>query len=292
MEFKQLEYLCAIAEEKNFTKAAKKLFITQPSISQSISSLEKEIGCQLFNRSKQGAFLNSKGEILYQYAKEALKHRDSIIEQLSNHDIVNGKFTILLKTALNPFTEMFYAFNAEYPDSHMIVIDNIKNSPDIIVSGYRDYLSDYDYIPIITEPYYILLSENNHLCKDTSEGASISIIDIAYESFILDDHFEMNNIFISYCISHGFKPTIRHICPNWTMIPDMIKQTDSCSAVFKISIKDLPHGVTYRTFKEEINRTIYLGIRKNIPNTHIASIFAKFALENYVSIYDKLYSFS
>ena len=52
MNFNVLNYVVTIYEEKSFTKAAEKLFISQPSLSQSINNLENELGTRLFDRKK------------------------------------------------------------------------------------------------------------------------------------------------------------------------------------------------------------------------------------------------
>lgn len=52
MDLKQLEYMVKIAKEKNITKAAKKLFITQSALNQQLLKLEKDLGAPLFYRSR------------------------------------------------------------------------------------------------------------------------------------------------------------------------------------------------------------------------------------------------
>lgn len=65
----KLKTLLAVAEHKNFTKAAEQLYLTQPAVSHHIAQLEKELGATLFNRGKGGLKLTEKGEIAVRYAK-------------------------------------------------------------------------------------------------------------------------------------------------------------------------------------------------------------------------------
>ena len=51
MEFRQFRYVLKVAEERNFSSAAKKLFISQPSLSQFIQKVEEQVGAPLFDRS-------------------------------------------------------------------------------------------------------------------------------------------------------------------------------------------------------------------------------------------------
>ncbi len=79
MELRQLRYLVAVADERNYTRAAEKLFLSQSALSQQIQSLEKEVGSQLLDRSRQGVRLTSTGDILYRHAQRALSELDSAL---------------------------------------------------------------------------------------------------------------------------------------------------------------------------------------------------------------------
>ena len=78
MKLTQLEYFCVAARYHNITKAAKELFVTQPSISNAIKSLEEEFGVNLFFRNNNKLTLTPEGEIFYKSAEELLSHADSV----------------------------------------------------------------------------------------------------------------------------------------------------------------------------------------------------------------------
>ena len=70
MNLKQLEAFVYVAEKKSFSKAAKELFLTQPTISAHISSLEKELNARLFVRNTKEVNLSDEGKRLYECAKK------------------------------------------------------------------------------------------------------------------------------------------------------------------------------------------------------------------------------
>lgn len=70
----QLEYFVRIVEEKSFTKAAEKLFISQPALSKSIRSLEKELDVTLFKRDPRELSLTDEGETVYRFALDVLDY--------------------------------------------------------------------------------------------------------------------------------------------------------------------------------------------------------------------------
>src|SRR4051812_49013932 len=72
MELRHLRYFVAIAEERSFTRAAERLWVSQPGLSTQIRRLESEMGVQLFERHTRGVDLTDVGELLLERARTAL----------------------------------------------------------------------------------------------------------------------------------------------------------------------------------------------------------------------------
>lgn len=72
MELRHIRYFKAVADEKNFTRAAEKLNIAQPPLSRQIQDLEKELDTKLFLRSPHSISLTEEGELFLQYANQIL----------------------------------------------------------------------------------------------------------------------------------------------------------------------------------------------------------------------------
>ena len=79
VEFRHLKYIAAIAEAENFTRAAERLFLAQPSLSKQIKDLEEAIGIQIFVRHHDGVRVTPAGQMVVSYAQEAVKARNEII---------------------------------------------------------------------------------------------------------------------------------------------------------------------------------------------------------------------
>ena len=88
-----LRYVIAVSEEKSFTAAAKKLYVAQPSLSQSIRTLEKQLGTELFDRSTNPLTLTRAGEIYVHWAEQTLRTQKQIERQIA--DTVEGTDTVL-----------------------------------------------------------------------------------------------------------------------------------------------------------------------------------------------------
>jgi DNA-binding transcriptional LysR family regulator len=95
MDLLQLEHFLAVAEEGSFTRAAERVFRTQPAVSQSVKKLETEIGVPLFARDLPDLTLTEAGASLLEYARRILKLRDDAVKQVGRlQDLDTGHLTI------------------------------------------------------------------------------------------------------------------------------------------------------------------------------------------------------
>lgn len=86
MQLKHVEYFVETSKYKSFNEAAKNLFISQPSLSAAIATLEKELGFKLFNRTKHGIELSTAGSLILPEAKQMLtiqRHWLTLSQKLS-----------------------------------------------------------------------------------------------------------------------------------------------------------------------------------------------------------------
>jgi DNA-binding transcriptional LysR family regulator len=78
MEIRHLSYFIAVAEERNFTKAARRLHIAQPPLSRQIQDLENELGCLLIARDSRPLSLTEFGQVFYEQAIQLVERFDEI----------------------------------------------------------------------------------------------------------------------------------------------------------------------------------------------------------------------
>lgn len=89
MDLKQLQYFIAVIEHMNYSKAAEKLHISQPSLSNAIKKLEQEVGSSLLERNTRNLQLTEAGQLLYERAKVILKNME-VLKIEMDEVIVHG----------------------------------------------------------------------------------------------------------------------------------------------------------------------------------------------------------
>ncbi|ALE04253.1 hypothetical protein AL755_00605 (plasmid) [Arthrobacter sp. ERGS1:01] len=124
MDPRKLEHFLAVADSLSFTKAAKTLHIAQPSLSQSIKSLERELKTDLFVRLPSGLELTPGGKALMSPASRALRALKDAREMVrSLTDVQGGTLDIVAPASLitYPTARLVHRFNREYPRVNVTV---------------------------------------------------------------------------------------------------------------------------------------------------------------------------
>ena len=116
MEFKQLEAFVAVVENKSFSEAARRLHLTQPTVSAHIQSLEQELNSRLLIRTTKKLTVTQRGLQLYDSASAMLNMRSNIIEEFTgkNKKIIELAVSTIPSSYLLP--EILNAFTNKIPD--------------------------------------------------------------------------------------------------------------------------------------------------------------------------------
>ncbi len=116
MTLQQLKYLVTVAECKNISEAAEKLYISQPSLSAAIHNLEEEMGVTAFARSNKGVSVTREGEELLSLARNLLEQADIMKERFCKDTKREPKFSVSCQHysfAVNAFVDVVNKFDAD-----------------------------------------------------------------------------------------------------------------------------------------------------------------------------------
>lgn len=136
MTLTQLKYVITVAEERSMNEAAKKLFISQPSLSSAIKDIEEEIGFNVFKRSNKGVIVTPQGEEFIGYARQVVEQYMLLETKYIEKESVKKKFGVSTQHytfAVNAFIEMVKQFGMEEyefairENKTYEVIEDVKN---------------------------------------------------------------------------------------------------------------------------------------------------------------------
>lgn len=171
MDFKQLEAFITVSKLKSFSKAANAIYLSQPTISSHISSLERELNIQLFDRTSKEVNLTPIGESFLQYANDIINMRNNAIADLSSfNNNISGVLNIsasttpcnsLLPSLVSKFSQIYppVKFNIKEQGSSKIINDIIDLNCEIGLVGtiidnpkIKSYKVTHDELVVISSP--------------------------------------------------------------------------------------------------------------------------------------------
>ena len=240
MTITQLQYVLAVAEHKNFTLAAEKCFVTQPTLSMQIQKVEEELKIQIFDRTKKPIQLTDIGQKIVNQAKnivnEAERMKD-IVEQQKG--FIGGEFKLgIIPTVMPTLLPMFLnTFVKKYPKVKLIIEE--LNTDDIILKLKNGNLDaaiaatplnedKLKEIVIYYEPFVAYIPEK-HRIADKKE---IEVSDLNLDEILLLQD------------GHCFRDGILNLCKNQDVTPVNNFQIQSGSFETLIKLADEGLGLT------------------------------------------------
>src|SRR6266702_7824546 len=192
MEFSQLEFFVTVVEEGSFSKAAERVYRTQPAVSIAIRRLEDEIGAPLFERSQKTQALTEVGKLVYDYAKRILSLRDQTIDVVSElRSLKRGRVRIGANesTSLYLLPHLILDYRALYPNimveifrhaSERLPREVLDRNVDFALLAFEPVDRDLESFPILEDELVLILNPDHPLAK----RESIAIEELANESFL------------------------------------------------------------------------------------------------------------
>ncbi|AIQ30782.1 MULTISPECIES: LysR family transcriptional regulator [Paenibacillus] len=221
MELRQLQYTLQIAAERNFSRAADKLHIAQPSLSQQLSKLEKELGVLLFQRNTSSVELTHAGEKFVEQAQaiidavELLRQEMSDISQLRTGRVVVGSMPI---TGAHLLPHVLPVFKSKYAEVEITLLeDSSMNLEKLTASGQTDLSLLSLPLEIPTLAYEVLGEERidlavppeHPLAARSALGIRTSLHELKNEPFIvLKEGQGFRKMTVELCREAGFEPQI------------------------------------------------------------------------------------
>ncbi|MFZ5497382.1 MAG: LysR family transcriptional regulator [Verrucomicrobiota bacterium] len=220
MELYQLRYFLAVAETGNFTKAAGRVFVSQPSLSQQILNLEEELGQKLFHRMGRKAVLTEPGLKLLESARRILSDVDQTLQELKESSGLSPKVTVGAIPSVAPFffpAVMAHCRANEIPLTIQTHEDFRRPLAEAVLEGHLDWAvislpfnePRLHFEKLYSEPLWVALSANHRL----AQVEHLTFASLRDETFILMGEASTLALQIQrFCGDHDFEPHIGHRC--------------------------------------------------------------------------------
>ena len=159
MELHQLRYFVEVARQKNFSRAAERCYVAQPSLSQQLKKLEEELGQPLFLRTRMGAQLTAFGEELFPKALELLSGVSDIIETASaQNEAFSGRVVLGAIPTMAPYLlpRLLEELGKRYPEMRLQIIED---TTDRLLGRFREGLLDFAFLSPPFEGDELLVAE-------------------------------------------------------------------------------------------------------------------------------------
>ena len=196
MDLDRLRYIITVGDERSFSKASKKLFISQPALSQYISAVENELGCTLFDRKSIPLTITPAGEIFIKRSKEIISLKHNMVKEIED---LTKNFAGTLTFGISPFRNAYILpkfipeLKGAFPNVKIKVIekhamelekDLEKGVVDLIVTSLPLTSKEFDFIPFCKEETFIVTPKEERFLNLARDG-EIGIPDLKDENFIL-----------------------------------------------------------------------------------------------------------
>lgn len=289
MNFRQLEAFVYVVKNRSFSKAAEAIFISQPTVSVHIASLEDELGVPLIVRAPREIFPTEAGKIFYNYALQIIKLRDKSMEEIKKYsDRVYGSLEIASSTVPAQYIlpKVISKFAKEYPSvfvsikqfDTMGVVEKVESmETEVGVCGAKAEKTNCVFTPFATDEL-VIITPNTQEYKNIPDDEIKNMI--------------LRKPFVSREKGSGTKSETEHfLSQNGININNMhtmvqMQSTESViqavksglgfSIVSKYAVQDyLKFGdiLSYRIPDFKMERTFYIVTKKNRPLTKQAEIF-------------------
>ena len=297
MDFKQIEAFANVIKYKSFSKAADATFLTQPTVSTHVSTLEKELGMKLIDRQSREALPTKQGKILYKYCVNMLNIREEALFSLQKYESeISGILEIQASSVPGEYMvpALMAEFRAKHPsvkfyleqsDSDTVEKNLLENKGEIGFIGHRG--SSNLCCEKLLSDHMVLITPKNDKFEALS-SAEISIEDFIDEPFVWREQGSATRRkFEDIISSMGFNPKRINAAArlnSMEAIKSAVSSGLGVSIISSIAVENNKDSKNYLTFEingVDLDRDFYIVWNKNTALSPAAEMFKRFAIKEF-----------
>ncbi|PUQ99844.1 LysR family transcriptional regulator [Acinetobacter schindleri] len=234
MDLKSLKIFVETVNSQSFSLAAVRLFMTQPTLSKIIKSLEEELGTALFKKGEAGrkreVVLTYTGELIYQHALNILSEHEKIYNTIEQVKLLKkGKLTLGLPPLGSVlFSSLIALFHKQHPDIQLSFLEVGSNSIEEAIADKRidvgillgNFRPTFASIPVVDSAMCLLSIKDSQW----RNRKTVNLVELKEESFLLfSDTFTLNSMIIKAANTVSFEPKVVCKSSQWDFIAKMVE---------------------------------------------------------------------
>jgi len=285
MNIRDLQYLVAVHDMNNFSKAAERCYVSQPTLSGQLKKLEDELNAPLIERSTRQVLFTALGEQVVDMARDVLLTVDNIRETArATEQPMSGDFHIGLIPTVGPFLLplLMPVLSREFPQTKLYLYELQTNALlKKLVKGEIDaaILAKVDSNPSVTEvPLY---KENMKLAVSTDDELSrvTTPVDLNVLNdqsvLMLEDGHCLRDQALGVCFSAGAHEDVRFQATSMDTLLHMVATGTGMTLIPELASKKPVHGVSYVSFEDpQPSREIVMLMRNHTARKEALSTIA------------------
>ncbi|MCO7176613.1 LysR family transcriptional regulator [Sporolactobacillus kofuensis] len=276
MDIKHLHYFLEVAVRKSFTKAARHLYVTQPTISKMVRDIEDELGMVLLDRSGKEIELTDAGKIVFEQSQKIVQSFAHLSDELSDlTHAKRGKLTIGLPPmiGIHFFPGILSKFRSNFPGIDLHIAEyGAKKVADSVSEGLLEVGATvgafdqqlFDSFVFFDDAIRLVV----HRSSPLAQKELISIKDLREESFIMfPDEFSLHGMITKCCDEAGYQPRIVFESSQWEFMLKMVSEGFGVAflpeSIIKKTVQETDSIVTIPLVNKELNWRLSMIWKKN-----------------------------
>jgi LysR family hydrogen peroxide-inducible transcriptional activator len=269
MEIYQLRSVVATAETGNFTRAAARLSITQPALSQQIINLEQELGQKLFHRLSRRAVLSEAGQIFLERARQILFEVDSLTKEIADHPGMERRITVGAIPSLAPYIlpALIAQARLEYPNLEIHAREDFRGQlVRAVLDGELDLAITSTPVrepalsvePLFKEPLLLVVGRQHEFTR----RKAIHAADLAGETFVmLGQSSSLNEQVQAFCGDNRIEPRIGFRCAQLATVKSLV--------ALGVGVSILPRVAQS---SKDVDNLVYLKLADSHPERELVIV--------------------
>ncbi len=278
MNIRDLQYLVAVHDLNNFSKAAERCYVSQPTLSGQLKKLEEELGATLIERSTRQVLFTQLGEKIVAQARQLLATADNIKTLVSaNDDPMAGEFHIGLIPTVGPFLlpMVIPGLSKQFPDAKLYLYEHktdllisklARGDLDAVIVAKAEHSQPLREFELFREPMFLAVpnkDEFSHIVGDQNGAASLSILQDQAVLMLEDGHCLRDQV-KDVCFAAGAREDARFKATSMDTLLHMVANGVGVTLVPEIAVRKPIEGIRFVPLAEpEAQRELVALARNN-----------------------------